>query len=202
VFGLTLTGKAGNRILFSQPRKTDASTGAITATFPAPKLASSDDRQEMLGISATDQTRSNAGATTEEESAFTLSSLSAFNVDVDSWDSGSVRPGKLSRVHAYGFGALGDRPFTSGALYVHYVRGKKLVKTSKVGVLRGPCGVLETKLRQFPFKALPGKYMVDFDLEKTYDPKAPGIRYRKVRVPRSNSARSAASLSVQGPARR
>jgi len=123
-------------------------------------------------------------------------------VEVDSWLAGKVRPGRLSRVHAFGFGAMTGRPFTGGTLYAHYLRKKGLVKTAKVGVLSGPCGSLETKMRQFPFTTLPGSYTVDFDLEKTYDRKAPGIRYRKVPVPRSKGGRAAATPSVAGPERR
>jgi hypothetical protein len=202
VFSFSLFGDAGSQLRFSDPLKADASAGTMSVTFTAPQLASSDDGEEQLGISATDQTRSSAGAATGDESAFAMTALSAVTVDVDSWLSGKVRPGRLSRVHAYGFGAMTERPFTRGTLYAHYLRKKTLVKTAKVGVLQGPCGSLETKMRQFPFTAPPGSYTVDFDLSKTYDRKAPGIRYRKVPVPRSKGGRAASTLSVEGPERR
>lgn len=202
IFSFSLFGDVGSQLRFSGPLKADASAGALSVTFTAPPLAASEDREEQLSISATDQTRSSAGAATGDESAFTTSALSALTVEVDPWLSGKVRPGRLSRVHAFGFGAMTEQSFTRGTLYAHYLRKKTLIKTAKVGVLQGPCGSLETKMRQFPFKAPPGSYTVDFDLNKTYDRKAPGIRYRKVPVPRPKGGRAAATLSVAGPERR
>ena len=49
------------------------------------------------------------------------------------------------RVEAWGWQDRGE------ALYVHYLRGAKRVRSVRLGALSAPCGDLDVTVRQFPF---------------------------------------------------
>lgn len=194
VISFNVLGSGAGRNLFSKPFAAGAE-GNWFATFRTPDLAVPNEIREQLVMAATDQVRSKANAPPEEQFATTSVELSAWGIEVAAWGSGQARPGKRTRVRAYGFGPVNGESF-SGSLYAHYLRGGKLVKTVKVGELKEPCGDLQTRMRQFPFAARPGKYSVDFDAVKRYSKKAPGIRYRRVVVPKAGAR--AATVVVPG----
>lgn len=65
------------------------------------------------------------------------------------------------------YSALG---FTYGrSLYVHYLRGSRLLRTSRIGGLSDPCGSLKKKVRMFLFRPVrPGTYTLVFDNSARY----------------------------------
>jgi hypothetical protein len=60
--------------------------------------------------------------------------------------------------------------FTYGrSLYVHYLRGTRHLRTSRIGTLSGPCGSLTKKVRMFLFRPVkPGSYTLVFDNSARY----------------------------------
>jgi hypothetical protein len=89
------------------------------------------------------------------------------------------RPGKVSQIEASGY--IQD---IGSVLYAHYVLRDQQVATVRVGRLKGPCGSLKHRFRQFAFKDVRrGTYSVYFNTtsvfsDSTFD--APG--YRRVVV--------------------
>jgi hypothetical protein len=67
-------------------------------------------------------------------------------------------------------------PFRS--VYAHYVFAGKAQKTVRLGRPTGSCGRFSVKRKQFPFKNSPrrGVWTIQFDQQRTYDPKA-AVRY-------------------------
>jgi hypothetical protein len=65
------------------------------------------------------------------------------------------------------YSALG---FTYGRwLYVHYLRGSRHLRTSRIGRLSDPCGSLKKKVRMFVFRPVrPGTYTLVFDNSARY----------------------------------
>jgi hypothetical protein len=91
------------------------------------------------------------------------------------------------------------QPDVAGAfrpVYAHYVFAGKSQKTVRLGWPTGPCGRFSFKRKQFPFKHSPrrGVWTIQFDQQRTYDPKA-AVRYsltvhvRKAVKPRRAPAR-------------
>jgi hypothetical protein len=65
------------------------------------------------------------------------------------------------------YNALG---FTYGrSLYVHYLLGKRHLRTRRIGGLTGPCGTLKKKVKMFLFRPVkPGSYTLVFDNSARY----------------------------------
>jgi hypothetical protein len=177
-FVFQLAGKYGSNLLMSRaPAFADAS-GAISEPFGAPQLASSDDTQEQLFVTANDETRLAPGAPPmppEETFAAATTMLSAFDVFVTAWEGNRVDPRGKTRIAAYGYEPAKQ-------LWAHYVLRGKRVKTVLIGPLTGPCGDLTKTIRQFPFRPVPaGTYSVYFQGSRLLD-KRLGTPYLKVRV--------------------
>jgi hypothetical protein len=175
-FFFSLMGKNGSKLLAGNPTDADGS-GNIRATYEAPELASSDDTSEGLVATANDQARQAPGSTAPPEDQFGAAeaTLSTFDVFVPPWDDHKVDPRRKVRVKAFGY-----EPATR--LWAHYVRNGHLVKTVFIGKLRGPCGNLTKRIREFPFRPVPaGTYAVYFQGSKRLD-KRQGTPYRRVRV--------------------
>jgi hypothetical protein len=174
-----LTGRYGSNLLFArEPAFADAS-GAIRQVLGAPDLASSDDTQENVTITASDETRlaPDAPPTPPEETfAAATTMLSMFDVFVPAWEQGGrVNARGKTRIYAYGY-----EPATK--LWAHYVLRGKRVKTVLVGPLTGPCGDLTKTIRQFPFTPVPaGTYSIYFQGSRFLN-KRMGTPYLKVRV--------------------
>ena len=180
-FFFQLMGAHGNQLATGDTNSTADATGAFQARYGAPKLASSDDFQEHLSITANQQPPAGQPPTTDPMPfAATDVLLSTFDVLVTPWDRGQVDPRKTVAVRAFGY-----EPATK--LWAHYVLNGKRVKTVLVGKLTGPCGNLLKHMREFPFSPVrPGTYSVYFQGSQTLD-KRIGTPYRKVVVPRAKA---------------
>jgi hypothetical protein len=180
----SLHGRVGNDVgMFEDPLTPDTA-GAIGGRLRAPNLASSDDTEEQVTLTANDQQRIQADAPPEEQFGAANFKLSAFGVDVAAWDAGRVDPRKATTFAAYGFEGLGP------VLYAHYLLRGKLVKTVHAGALSGDCGNLTKTMKQFPFRPVPpGDYRVEFDTSRRYSPRAEGIFIPHVKVSRSKAVR-------------
>jgi hypothetical protein len=60
--------------------------------------------------------------------------------------------------------------FTYGrSLYVHYLQGRRHLRTRRIGTVSGPCGSLTKKVRMFLFRPVrPGSYTLVFDNHAGY----------------------------------
>src|SRR5262245_17027705 len=173
-FFFQLHGPSGNQLLAGREPDIVDPGGNTSSQWPAPKLASSDDFQEHLSITANQQPPAGQPATTDPmpfAAADVL--LSTWDVLVAPWDRGQVDPRKTVAVRAYGY-----EPATK--LWAHYVLNGKRVKTVYVGALTGPCGNLVKHMREFPFSPVrPGTYSIYFQGSQTLDTRI-GTPYRKV----------------------
>ena len=180
-FFFQLMGAHGNNLLSGNTPSTTDPTGTFTTRYGAPKLASSDDVQEQLIVTANEQ--SPAGQpppATGPPFGLAQTLVSIFDVFVAPWDRKQVDPRKTITVSAYGY-----EPATK--LWAHYVLHGKRVKTVYVGALTGPCGDAVKHMREFPFRPVPaGTYSVYFQGSQTLD-KRIGTPYRQVVVPRAKA---------------
>jgi hypothetical protein len=173
---LQLQGKFGSNLLFSKAPAVADAAGAFSKVLTAPDLASSDDTQEKLFVSANDEARLQSGPETPDSFAAAQTLLSAWDVAVDPWDQKSVDPRKTVQFRAYGF-APGKR------LFAHYVLNGTRVATAFVGNLTGPCGDLKKRMREFPFRPVkPGTYAVYFQASRVFDKRVAWVRYSNVTV--------------------
>lgn len=86
------------------------------------------------------------------------------------------------RFNAYGFGRL-------ARVYVHYVRPSGgVAKTVYLGRGRGPCGKITSTAERtlFPFRPSPGRWRLQFDIRRTYDPRAVPRLVRPLTVKRAS----------------
>jgi hypothetical protein len=180
----SLHGRFGNDIgMYEHPLTPDVA-GNIGGRLRAPDLASSDDTEEQVTLTANDQQRIEQNAPPEEQFGAAVFKLSVFGVAVAAWDRGRVDPRKATTFTAYGFEGLGP------VLYEHYLLRGKLVKTVRLGALSGDCANLTKKMKQFPFRPVPpGDYRVDFDTSPRYSPRAEGVFIPHVKVSRSKAVR-------------
>jgi hypothetical protein len=174
-------GAHGSNLLSGDMPATADVAGNFSTRYGAPKLASSDDLQEQLFITANEQTP--AGQPLPPEGPpFGVAQLllSTFDVLVAPWDRNQVDPRKTITVRAYGY-----EPATK--LWAHYVLHGKRIKTVYVGALTGPCGNAVKHMREFPFRPVPaGTYSVYFQGSQTLN-KRIGTPYRQVIVSRAKA---------------
>jgi hypothetical protein len=71
------------------------------------------------------------------------------------------RPSRVRRIAAVGF-------TTGRTLWAHIVRGKRVLRSFRIGRLRGACHELTTRRRLFPADPPTGQYLIQFDTERTY----------------------------------
>jgi len=117
-----------------------------------------------------------------EQMAFAPFRASTFGMIVPGWGNGHTlgiaRPGRTTRIQALGF--VGG---ASTTLYAHYLRRGRLVKTTRIGALTGPCADVSTRFRQFPFKVRRGAtYRVIFDTTRAWPNGDFGIVYPRIKV--------------------
>jgi hypothetical protein len=182
----SLAGAHGSNIVSAPaPLKADAA-GGINGRLPAPRLASDSDLRESATLRANDQAR--IGPTgpiglPEDSFATTRFTLSAVDVLVLPWLIGHVNPRAQTTVKV-----LGWEPYRRG--YAHYFLNGKRVKTVELGSVRGPCGDMTKRVRQFPFRPVPaGRYRIRFTGTSFYDPGGFWIGYRDVVVPKAKAVR-------------
>ncbi len=92
-----------------------------------------------------------------------------------------IHPKRAVRLNPVGYTNAVGKP-----LYAHWMRNGRRVHTRRLGVLRGPCGDLKTRLsRGFPFRPVrPGSYQVRFSPSRT-NTKRSAIFVRASRVSRT-----------------
>jgi hypothetical protein len=131
-----------------------------------------------------------------EQTAIARFRASAWGMIVPRWGNGRTlgiaRPGRMTRVEALGF--VGT---ASTTLYAHYLRRGRLVKTTRIGALTGPCGDLTARFRQFPFKVKRGQtYRVLFDTTRAWPNGDSGILYPRVKIGGGRTIRSLRAYST------
>ncbi|MEA2381714.1 MAG: hypothetical protein QOH72_1685 [Solirubrobacteraceae bacterium] len=134
-----------------------------------------------LQMTITDLTRLNSGqpATSPEVAASANVTFSRWNIFVGT--PGGVAPVPRARIR---FRAVGWTADVGKPLYVHYILGRRDIRSVRLGVLAGPCGnVTKTLDRAFPFRPVrPGRYRFLFNASATNPNKQPRIVTRLLRV--------------------
>jgi hypothetical protein len=178
-FIFQLHGDNGSQILSGDHNLSADVTGALTATYRAPDLASSDDRREELFITANDQTKFGPKGPIgppEDSFADVTTRLSQWDVLADAWMNGRGDPRRI--VHLRAFGWTHEK-----TLWAHYFLGTKRIKSVRIGALQGACGDLTKRIRQFPFRPVAaGAWTIRFTGAQVFDKRDMWISYR-VRVP-------------------
>ena len=173
---------AHNGKLGSFTAQTDAA-GAFTTKLRAPELKDFDEQDGAFDLDYTANDQSKFGpdgpiGPPEEGVALGSVRISDWSLDIAAWN-GSARATRGQRVKLVttGWTSAGD------TLFVHYLRGGKVVRSERVGALRGPCGDLKASPKLFTFQAArPGTYAVRFSATPKWDAKAPWLAYLRVRL--------------------
>lgn len=157
-------------------------TGRFTFTASVPGGEAITVRTE---VAAEDLARTAAGMPPEQRTAATRYEATFFGVFYRPWNTdgpATGRPGRVARLEAMGW--LGPQRSTD-TLYAHYFRrGGDRWRTVRVGRLRGACGSLKVRFREFPWRNVrSGTYTIRFDTlpiasDLTWD----SIGYLRVRV--------------------
>ncbi len=151
--------------------------GGIDERFEAPALAGEDDLRGEAVFTAGDVARIQGNAPPQDTFATTTIQLSAFEVILQT---PRIAPRGRWTLRAYGF--IGSK-----RLWAHYVhRGTRRARVA-LGAVRGPCGELTKRMRQFPQTTVaPGIWDVYISdsatLYRNRDGRISWIRIR-VRVP-------------------
>ena len=144
---IELTTNTGNGL----GTATADATGAFTVTIGAPLLPKSGPDEAAFVLSALDQT--------DDVTTASVNFLAA-NLAVSANPS-RAKPGKKVN---FSFSGL-----TGGAdIYAHYLHGKKVVMTEKLGRATGPCGLLKTRATLFPRHAKFKNYRIQYDNSRRY----------------------------------
>jgi hypothetical protein len=118
-------------------------------------------------VAATDQTLAAQGVPPSEQTATTTVTVSFFGAHVAPWNTDGPARGRPGHRALLDVGGYIDS--NSRTLYLHYLRRDRLVKTLRIGRLRGPCGTLTTRLREFAFRRVaPGTYRTVFDTTRAW----------------------------------
>ncbi|HEV2812337.1 MAG TPA: hypothetical protein VGW10_03705 [Solirubrobacteraceae bacterium] len=135
----------------------------------------------QMTMRTVDVTREQAGqpASSPDVGATTSFIFSRWNVGIRAVG-GRIHPARPVSINALGFTTSIRRP-----LFAHWMRNGTRVHTRRLGVLRGPCGDLRTRLsRGFPFRPVrPGRYEVRFSPSRT-NTRRSAITHRAARVTR------------------
>ena len=116
-------------------------------------------------VTAQDLARTAAGAPVEQRSARTEYQATYYGVFYRPWNKRGAkgRPGHVGTIEASGW--IGRAARLTGVVYAHYYRaGDERWRSFRVGRLRGDCGALKVRFREFPWKRpKPGSYTLRFD---------------------------------------
>ena len=156
--------------------------GAFSTRMRAPVLASDSDIRETLTITAGDQIRqaTQPPLPPAEQAASVEVTLSQWAVGVLGWIDGRGDPKASSD-----FIGVGWEPFRR--IFAHYFLGGTRVRSVRVGAVRGPCGDVVKRIREFPFRPVrAGSWTVYFSPTQSFDRRGAWIRYRVV-VPRAKA---------------
>lgn len=169
------------RSFFAPPVRADAE-GSFKRLIPAPRLARRTDRREPAISAFTDQT--------DPQRLWTSVpwTLSAWEVEIDEWARGRANPRGTMVVDTYGWTSAGS------TLYAHYYRGRAHVRDVRLGALRGACGDLRKRVRQFPFRGdHAGRWKVFFSATRKLDRRDDAWIAYGVRVSRRYTASPAST---------
>jgi len=128
-----------------------------TATFPAEDEFLDDaEEREMVGVSANDRARIEAGAPPESQFGAAL-------ITYTRWSGGTPRrfaPGKRTRVELFGWA------FDAGeTAWLQFRKGRRLIASVKIGRLGGDCGDRRARVK-VPRTLDPGRYRVVLSTER------------------------------------
>jgi hypothetical protein len=144
-----------------------------------------------LAMTITDLTRLNSGqpATSPEVTGTANVTFSRFGIFVATVGRAAIRPRTRIRFRAVGWTPAVGRP-----LYLHYVRGRRIVRSVRLGRLAGPCGTLtKTLQRAFAFRPVPvGQYRLLFSTSRTKPLREPAVLSRLITVRRRDAIPSRA----------
>jgi hypothetical protein len=139
-----------------------------------------------LTMAVTDLTRLNGGQPpgSPEVAASAALTFSRWDVFIGTPGGRQPRPRDRIRFRAVGFTGDVGRP-----LYLHYILGRRAVRSVRLGVLQGPCGSLTRTLRRaFPFRPVrAGAYRFLFNASATNANRRPRLVTRLVRVRRADA---------------
>lgn len=186
------------QLLFSVPGEArGAFTGAADVTggisgrlgVEEDVLLSKDEDRRDFAVTATDQTRADAGAQPPE------SQFGTAQLTFTRWagfSPGRYVPGRKVQVEAFGWAFAAGKP-----LYFHFQKGRATVAAVRAGVLSADCGDLVARIR-VPKKLKAGAYRLVLSTEK----RTPEGLYtwRKGRVVKAGA--SAAATAVKAPMQR
>ena len=153
------------QLLFSVPGESRAAfTGAADAAggiagrlgVEEDALLTTDEDRRDLAVTATDQTRADAGAPPESQfgvAQLTFTRWAGFSP-------GRYVPGRKAEVEAFGWAFAAGKP-----LYFHFQKGRTTVAAVRAGVLSADCGDLVARIR-VPKKIKPGAYRLVLSTDK------------------------------------
>jgi hypothetical protein len=126
------------------PTPVDAA-GRIDEGFEAPELPEKDDFRAEVLFTASDVARVGAGAPAQDSFATTTIQVTVFDVFLE-----APRIDPRGRMTLRAMGYIGSR-----RLWAHYVhKGRRRARVA-LGAVRGPCGDLTRRMRQFPMAKVP-----------------------------------------------
>jgi len=154
--------------------------GVFRAQLRAPSLDDfEEERAFELSVTANDQSKFGPDGPIgppEEGVAFGQVRISERMVGVRAWDAdgpATARGGQRLKLSATAWRGEGD------ALYIHYMRGRRAVRSEKLGTLTGACGDLRATFRAI---ARPGTYGVRFSTSPRWSARDAWMGYRRVRI--------------------
>jgi hypothetical protein len=146
--------------------------GAFNRSIRAPRLGRRGDRREQAFSVFTDQADPQGSWTSVEWT------LTAWDVDIEAWDSGNASRRGTMVVDSYGWTSAGS------TLYAHYLRRGRRVADVRLGRLTGACGDFRKRVRQFPFRTVRrGRWTVFFSVTPRLDKRADAWISYTVRMP-------------------
>jgi hypothetical protein len=192
---------SGGRPLLSTASQPAAADGTYRVAAPYPSSVTEkwfpDATTETipLAMTITDLTRLNSGqpATSPEVAATTNVTFSRFGIFVATGGGAAIRPRTRIRFRALGWTTAVGRP-----LYLHYVRGRRIVRSVRLGLLAGPCGTAtKTLQRAFPFRPVPaGQYRLLFSTSVTNPVREPAVLSRLITVRKRDAIPSRAGRAL------
>ncbi len=174
----TRSGSGSYDATAGEPTPVDGTGRIDERGFQAPSLAGEEDLRGEVVFTARDLARVEGNAPVQETFATTTVQLSAFAVTLQA---PRINPRGRWTLRAYGF--IGSK-----RLWAHYVHKNRRRARVALGAVRGPCGELTRRMRQFPQKTVaPGTWDVYISdsptLYRTRDGRISWVQVR-VRVPR------------------
>jgi hypothetical protein len=178
---------SNGRPLLSTSSQPAAPDGTYRVAQPYPSSVTDkwfpDDSTETipLQMAVTDLTRVNAGLplTSPDVVGSSTVTFSRFGIFVATVGGAAILPRTRIRFRAVGWTTAIGRP-----LYLHYVRGRRIIRSVRLGRLTGPCGGLTKTLRRaFAFRPVPaGQYRLLFSTSLTNPVREPAVLSRLITV--------------------